>query len=152
MLCPAIYLRNRKNWHFPGLNEKFLQDVGCTRMRRDRERQGINLLSLKAIVWSLLRPWELTLSTKISIYFSILHGKLQIYETRKRFHIWLFSYNVSFSKVAWPGHRGMEAAKSAASTGKESVSDKTKISVFVTQRRVCRFSLLFYSFKRLHAH
>ena len=44
----------------------------------------------------------------------------------------------------------MEAAKSAASTGKESVSDKTKISVFVTQRRVCRFSLLFYSFKRLH--
>ena len=46
----AIYLRNKKNWPFPGLNEKFLQDVGRTRMRRDRERQGINLLNLKAIV------------------------------------------------------------------------------------------------------
>ena len=42
--CTAFYLRNRKNWHFPGLNEKFLQDLGRTRMRRDRERQGINLL------------------------------------------------------------------------------------------------------------
>ena len=63
-------------------------------------------------------------------------------EARKWFHIWLFSHNVSFSKVAWPGHRGMEAAKSAASTGKESVSDMTKILVFVTQRRVCRSSTI----------
>ena len=47
--CTAIYLRNRKNWHFPGLNEKFLQDLGRTRMRRDRERQGINILINKYI-------------------------------------------------------------------------------------------------------
>ena len=48
--CKAIYLRNRKNWHCHGLNEKFLQDVGRTPMRRDQERQSINLLNLKAIV------------------------------------------------------------------------------------------------------
>ena len=48
--CKAIYLRKRKNWHFHWLNEKFLQDVGRTRMRRDRERKGINLLNLEALV------------------------------------------------------------------------------------------------------
>lgn len=60
--------------------------------------------------------------------FSILYGKLPIYATRKRFLIWLFSRNLFFSKVAWPGHRGALAAKGASRLGKELVSDKTKFS------------------------